>query len=387
VEHLTAVFQRLQQHEFLLKQSKCSFGQQSLEYLGHIISGQGVATDPTKLKAIEAWPTPSDTKQLRGFLGLSGYYRKFIKNYAVFSRPLTYLLRKQVPFVWTTQYQECFDTLKKALMSAQVLALPDFSKGFQIETDASATGIGAVLMLDHHPIAYLSKALGIKAQQLSTYEKECLALIMAVSRWKPYLQHKEFAILTDQRSLIHLTDQKLHEGLQQKAFIKLLGMQYKIIYKKGPENKAVDALSKQTSTTKILAISVSTPKWLETVIEGYQQDPKTKDLLAELSLTGDNGKGYTSVDGVIRYKGRIWLGNHKEAHQVILLALHSSGLGGHSGITATYHKVKALFAWPGMKADITAYVNSLREPVCLLCARRHGKAFVVCCTRQRAYGE
>jgi hypothetical protein len=208
------------------------------------------------------------------------------------SKPLTDLLKKGVPFLWTPQHQQCLDNLKAALVSAPVLALPDFTKGFTIETNASATGIGAVLMQDNHPIAYLSKALGQKAQALSTYEKECLALIMAVTKWKPYLQHREFVILTDQRSLIHLGDQKIHEGMQQKAFLKLLGLQYKLVYKKGQENKAADALSRQTQQSEVLAISISTPKWLETVIDHYQEDPKTKDLFTELSLTGTNDKGF-----------------------------------------------------------------------------------------------
>jgi len=165
--YLQQVFTILQQHKFLLKHSKCSFAQTSLEYLGHIISGTGVSTDPTKVNVVANWATPTNVKQLRGFLGLSGYDRKFIKNYVLFSRPLTDLLKKNVPFVWTGQHQLCFDTLRAALISAPVLALPDFSKGFQIETNASAKGIGAVLMQDHHPIAYMSKALGVKSQQLA----------------------------------------------------------------------------------------------------------------------------------------------------------------------------------------------------------------------------
>lgn len=185
--------------------------------MGHIISERGVATDPTKIKAVADWPVPENMRQLRGFLGLSDYYRKFIKHYGVISRPMTDLLKKGTPFVWTSQHQQCFDSLKQALITAPVLALPDFTKSFTIETDASATGIGAVLMRDNHPIVYLSKALGIKAQALSTYEKECLALIMAVNRWKPYLQHREFKILTYQRSLIHLGDQKIQKGMQQKG--------------------------------------------------------------------------------------------------------------------------------------------------------------------------
>lgn len=202
---------------------------------------------------------------------------------------------------------------------------------------------------------------------MSTYEKECIALILAVNKWKSYLQHKEFTIATDHKSLVHFGDQKLLEGMQQKAFIKLLGLQYKILYKKGPVSNAADALSRKPEPLHMLAVSSSTPKWLETVIEGYQHDEHSKQLLAELALHGSNDKGFSLVDGVIKHKGRIWLGNHKEAQQAILLALHSSGLGGHSGITATYQKIKALFSWPNMKQDIQDYVSA-----CEVCAQ--GKA-------------
>lgn len=196
-----------------------------------------VTTNPTEIQAILNWATPTDVRQLRGFLGLYGYYRKFIKNYGIQSRLLTDLFKKNVSFVWTHQHQQCFEALKQALVSAPVLALPYFTKGFTIETDASVTGIGALLMQDHHPIAYLSKALVPKEQALSTYEKECLALIMVVTKWKQHLQHKEFTILTDQKSLIHLGDQKIQGGMQHKAFIKLLGLQYKLVHKKGRTTK------------------------------------------------------------------------------------------------------------------------------------------------------
>ena len=213
--------------------------------------------------------------QIPGFLGLSGYYRKFIKNYGILSQPLTDLLKNDALFHWTPQLQTCFDNLKQALISAPVLALPNFHKSFTVETDASSTGIGAVLSQDKHPVAYLSKALGPKAQALSTY-KECMALIMAITKWKPYHQHKEFMIATDHKSLIHLGEQKLHEGMQQKAFIKLLGLQYKILYKKGLENKATYALSRQAEPSSLAAIFASTPMWLEIILVGYQQDDQTK---------------------------------------------------------------------------------------------------------------
>ena len=123
---------------------------------------------------MQAWTMPTTATELRGFLGLTGYYRKFVRQYGVISQPLTHLLRKNVPFVWTVDSQVAFDTLKQALVSAPVLALPDFQVPFVVETDACATGIGAVLMQQGHPLAYLSKALCHKYQALSTYEKGML---------------------------------------------------------------------------------------------------------------------------------------------------------------------------------------------------------------------
>lgn len=156
LEHLQQVFKILEEHHLLLKLSKCSFALQTREYLGHIISQQGMSTDPKKIEAVANWPTPTDVKQLHGFLGLSGYYRKFIKNYGLLSKPLSDLLNKDSLFHWTSQLQLGFDTLKQALIFASVLVLPDFQKSFPIETDASSTGIGAVLSQEHHPVAYIS---------------------------------------------------------------------------------------------------------------------------------------------------------------------------------------------------------------------------------------
>ena len=129
-------------------------------------------------------------------------------------------------------------------MSALVLALPNFAKPFVIETDASETGIGVVLQQDGHPIAYVSKALGSKTQGLSTYEKESLAILLAIDQWKAYLQPVEFVINTDHKSLTHLSDQRLHTHWQQKVLTKLMSYQYKISYKKGTTNSVVDALSR-----------------------------------------------------------------------------------------------------------------------------------------------
>uniref|UniRef100_A0A8R7K3Q3 Reverse transcriptase domain-containing protein n=1 Tax=Triticum urartu TaxID=4572 RepID=A0A8R7K3Q3_TRIUA len=292
LQHLEQVFTIMQENQLYVKLSKCSFVQQKLEYLGHIISGAGVQTDPAKIAAVQNWPVPTNVKQVRGFLGLTGYYRKFIKNYGIISRTLSDLLKKDVIFQWTPTVEAAFQSLKTALAQAPVLALPDFKKTFMIETDASNNGIGAVLMQEGHPISYLSKALGPKAQALSTYEKECLAVILAVDKWRSYLQHAPFTLSTDHRSLKHLQDHKITSPMQQKALLKLLGLRYTITYKKGQDNTAADALSRSPAPVELHTISFCTPKWLSVVAEGYHQHQEDKQLLQELALTGSNEKGY-----------------------------------------------------------------------------------------------
>jgi hypothetical protein len=287
--------------------SKCEFAQQIIAYLGHIISAAGVATDQSKIDTVRDWPAPVNVKELRSFLGLSGYYRKFVKNYGIISKTLTNLLRKGVPYVWTVETDTAFHSLKQALITAPVLALPDFSKPFVVETDASDIGIGAVLLQDKHPIAFVSRALGPRTRGLSTYEKEYLAILLAVDQWRPYLQSGEFQIVTDQRSLAHLNDQNLHTQWQHKALTKMLGLQYTIVYRKGSENTAADALSRRPQEVhgQLTAISSVVPAWLTDVITGYQNDPKAQALLAQLAVKPSDEDGYSLTDGIIRKKGKI----------------------------------------------------------------------------------
>jgi hypothetical protein len=196
--------------------------------LGHVISSAGVATEPSKIDAVLSWKKPVNLKQLRGFLGLTGYYRKFIAHYGVIARPLTELLKKGVQFIWTPAADQAFQLLKQMLAQAPVLAVPDFKQQFVLETDASNTGIGAVLMQNSHPIAYLSKHLCPRNQALSVYEKECLAILMAIDKWRQYLLHQKFLIRTDHKSLLHLTEQRVTSKMQHKALIKLMDLDYSI---------------------------------------------------------------------------------------------------------------------------------------------------------------
>jgi hypothetical protein len=171
VHLLKQVFNILEKHQFLIKRSKCSFAKTSVDYLGHVISANIVAIDPSKVSVVQLWLTPSNVKQLRGFLGLTGYYRRFIIHYGIITKPLTELLRKNVQFCWTAIADEAFQLLKQQLTQAPVLQVPDFNKEFVVETDASDYGIGAVLMQEQHHVAYLSKSLGPRNQALSVYER------------------------------------------------------------------------------------------------------------------------------------------------------------------------------------------------------------------------
>jgi hypothetical protein len=164
------VFVVLRDHQLFIKFKKCAFAQQQIDYLGHIISVNGVSTDPSKISAMVDWSTPKTFTDLRGFLGLTGYYKKFMKNYGILAKPLTSLLQNK-QFQWTTAAQTTFDGLKTTMSTTPILSLLDFDKQFVIETDACETGIGAVLSQDGHPIAFMSKALSVANRKLSTYEK------------------------------------------------------------------------------------------------------------------------------------------------------------------------------------------------------------------------
>lgn len=355
---LSVVLSLLRKDKWQVKLSKCSFAQQSLAYLGHIISGEGVATDPSKVQEVLKWKVPTNVKELRGLLGLAGNYRKFVRHFGIIARPLTQLLKKNTIFKWNSVADKAFSVLKNALVSAPVLAIPDFNKVFVVETDASDLGIGAVLHQQGHPIAYLSKPLGPRTSGLSTYEKEYLAILLAVEQWRSYLQHDEFVIRTDQHSLVHLEEQRLSTPWQRKAFSKLLGLRYQIVYRRGRENAAADALSRKVheQVLSVAAISVCQPAWLADVSTGYSDDVEAQKLLLELA-TSTEPTNYTLDNGIIKHKGRVWIGNNLAMQHKIFQAFHSSSLGGHSGAPVTYIRIKKLFMWSGMKKFIKQKVR------------------------------
>lgn len=199
-----------------------------------------------------------------------------MQSYGVICKPLYDLLKKEA-FHWTEEQTAAFNKLKQSLTTAPVLALPNFALPFTLETDVSGTGLGAVLMQQGRPLAYYSKSIGPRSSTLSTYEKEALAILEALKKWRHYFVVNELLIRTDQKSLKFITEQKVSEGVQHKLLLKLLEFNYTIEYRKGKDNRVADALSRRDQS--IMAITVVTPTWVESVESSYLQDPHCQDLL------------------------------------------------------------------------------------------------------------
>jgi len=236
------------------------------------------------------------------------------------------------------------------------MTLPDFAIPFVVETDASDVGIGDVLMQKEQPVAYMSKALGPSHKHLSIYEEEFLALIMAVKKWRPYLQRHEFFIRTDHKSLSYLCEQNLQSEMQRKAMTRLMGLQFRVVYKKGKDNGAADALSRAGHLFTLQAVSKGTPVWIQEILNSYTTDSKAQELLAQLAISSPD-QGYTLHQGLIRCKGKIWTANNSALQTRLLTAFHASPMGGHSGTKATYHRLKNLFYWKGLKSDVESFVK------------------------------
>lgn len=212
--------------------------------MGHIITDVGVLADPKKVDCVEMWPIPKNVKELRGFLGLTGYYRRFVRNYGKIAQPLTQLLKID-GFKWDERAQVAFEALRKAVTIVPALALPDFKKVFLVEADASGFCFGVVLMQEGRPIAFWSQTLEPRAASKSVYEKELMAVGLAVQKWRHYLLGRHFKVKSDQKNLKYLFEQKVLGSDQQRWVIKLIEFDFEIVYKPWVENKVADALSRR----------------------------------------------------------------------------------------------------------------------------------------------
>lgn len=270
-------------------------------------------------------------KGVRGFLGLTSYYRRFIVNYGKIAKPLTEITKKDA-FHWNLETNLAFEELKRAVTSALVLAYPDFSIPFEVECDASGKGVGAVLMQQRKPIAYFSKAFSGANLSKSTYEKELMAVALAIQHWRHYLLGRKFTIFNDHKSLKFLMEQRITTSAQQEWMARFVGFQFDVVYKAGVDNKAADALSRQYEDVVLNSI-VSFPIWQQgkQVQEEVAKAPFLSEIIAAVRQDPNAKPGYDIVGEILFFKGRLVLSSKSDLIPTLLKEFHETPTGGIRG--------------------------------------------------------
>ncbi|KAL0540386.1 hypothetical protein IC582_024623 [Cucumis melo] len=257
-EHLHQVLETLRANKLYAKFSKCEFWLRKVTFLGHVVSSEGVSVDPTKIEAVTNWPRPSTVSEIRSFLGLAGYYRRFVEDFSRIASPLTQLTRKGTPFVWSPACESSFQELKQKLVTAPVLTVPDGSGNFVIYSDASKKGLGCVLMQQGKVVAYASRQLKIHEQNYPTHDLELAAVVFALKIWRHYLYGEKIQIYTDHKSLKYFFTQK-ELNMRQRRWLELVkDYDCEILYHPGKANIVADALSRKVAHSAAL-ITKQTP--------------------------------------------------------------------------------------------------------------------------------
>lgn len=282
-QKLSAVFKQLKDANLRLQPDKCEFLRQEVIYLGHVISKNGVQPNPEKTAIIDKFPVPKTEKDIKSFLGLVGYYRRFIPDFSKISQKLTKLLRKDTNFEWHQEQQEAFDSLRNYLKSEPILQYPDFSKPFILTTDASDYAIGAILSQKHGnknlPIAYASRTLNRPEGNYSTTEKECLSIVWAVKNFRPYLYGRHFDIFCDHRSLTWLFNVKDPGSKLVRWRLKLEEYDYTINYKPGIQNGQADYLSRIKPDEIPTNVNPLTTEDIQEILKEIPQQPCTSSSM------------------------------------------------------------------------------------------------------------
>ena len=404
---LDEVLTKLRQANLKVKPTKCKLFASQVQYLGHIISCKGVKADPEKVEAVRQWPVPKNQTEVRSFVGLASYYRRFVKGFAGMARPLHQLTEKGRRFKWTEVCQTAFEQLKLSLMSAPVLAYPDPSKTFVLDTDASDAGIGAVLSQEEggfeQVIAYASRALTKQERKYATTKKELLSMVPFIKHFKHYLLGKEFVLRTDHNSLRWLHNFQGLEGQLARWVEQLASFQYKIVHRPGRGHTNADALSRlpaylstpvvsqpavQTQGGAVIAaVQNITPNantgWEgDELAQAQREDAELQKIIAVKS-EGTNClqppadlQKYVAVWAQIQMQGsrlvRFPPSNSDAANQVqivipssmvpkVLRQLHNDATGGHLGIQKLQAKVKDRFYWMGWFGDVKQWCRECKD--------------------------
>ncbi|MCW2743449.1 MAG: uncharacterized protein JWR45_3871 [Blastococcus sp.] len=359
-QHLRVVLDLLRKHKLYAKESKCEFFKTSISFLGYMISADGLGMEPYKVKAVVDWPTPQSATEVRQFLGLAGYYRKFVRHFSHIASPLSELTSATVQWHWGAEQQRAFEQLKHAVTTAPVLALPDEHLPFVIRTDASGFALGAELLQDQgrglQPIAYHSQKMTPAERNYPVHEQELLAVISALKEWRHYVFGKEFKVVTDHQSLRYLGTQP-NLSPRQVRWMEFLQQfePFVIEYQPGKGNVVADALSRRSdhNLATLHATSATTSALLQQVKQAYQQDEQCKAAL------DDPATSTLLVKNGLLYKNdRLYIPNDKDIRTKLLHEAHDNSISGHVGVAKTVELLSRNYYWPTLHSDVRSYVLS-----------------------------
>ena len=385
-EHLSrlrSVLHALSQAGLQLNHKKCHFGQRQAKVLGHIVDAQGVQPDPDKVRAVAEFPVPKNVKELQSFLGLCSYFRRFVHNFAHRAHPLHELLRKDVPWSWNSSAQDAFVDLRRCLSTPPVLAHYNPNASLELHTDASSFGLGAVLLQQcsdaSRPIAYASRSLTPAERNYSTTERECLAIVWAVGKFRPYVFGKPVRVVTDHHSLCWLSGLKDPTARLARWVLKLQEFDLSIVYKNGSRHKDADALSRypslsQTETVIGAVTSLLDLRSRDDLITLQRDDPFCMHVLDAIRVRSGPrrfNRCFALRDALL-YRVGFKLNTSffrlvipASLRISILETCHDDCLSGHLGFAKTYARIVSRYYWPKLSASVRNYVRS-----CLKCQQR-----------------
>jgi hypothetical protein len=383
LDRLVNILLRIRKAGLKLQTKKCHFCRKQVRYLGHIISAEGVQPDKSKTIVVANYPQPKDATQLRQFLGLTNYYRRFIGEYSKIARPLHDLLKKSTTFQWNQEAQWAFDTFKQKLTNPPILAYPDFTKIFIVHTDASESAIGGVLSQKFDEgekvIAYWSRQLRKAERGYSTIEREALAIVAAVKEFYPYLYGFEFVLVTDHNPLVSLKNLKDVGGRISRWLLFLQQFNFKINYRPGKQHVNADSLSRISPTQMVTLISPLQEYSWDELRMAQSQDTQLRTIVAALGK-GEEHPPATSPGLKRTYlaNGLLWRDFKECSTQVTytqfvvpssfreLVCKHVHDHSGHLGYLKTLNKLKERFYWPGYENDVKTWLQD-----CERCQKRN----------------